>query len=118
MDGKVIALITTLINSFAQMGVQVELATDGGQRFTAYDFGEFCKQWGVRQRLSSAHYPQSNGRAEAAVKTAKRLFMDNTERGGRADTPLLGIEFSPGQILFGCQVHQESCCGIYNHGLQ
>ena len=49
MDGKVLTLIRTLRNLFAQMGVPVELATDGGPSFTAYDFGQFCKQWGIRQ---------------------------------------------------------------------
>ena len=67
--------------------------------------------------MSSADYPQSNGRAEAAVKTVKRLLMDNTERGGKVDTdgvakallqyrstPLLGIGFYPAQMLFGRQL--------------
>ena len=67
------------------MVVPIELATDGGPSFTAYDFGQFCKQWGIRQQWLSAHHPQSNGRAEAGVKTAMILLMDNTERGGRVD---------------------------------
>ena len=75
----------------------------------------------IRQRLSSAHYPQSNGRAEAAVKTAKRLLMDNTERGVQVDTDevakallqysntlLLVIGFSPAQMLFGRQLKDAS----------
>ena len=33
-----ITLIRTLRNLFAQMGVPVELATDGGPSFTANDF--------------------------------------------------------------------------------
>ena len=35
---------------------------------------------------SSAYYPQSNGRAEAAVKSAKRLLKMNTGPGGSLDT--------------------------------
>ena len=110
MDGKFMTLIKTLWNLFAQMGVPEELATDGGPSFTAYE----TRQWGISHRLSSAHYPQSNGRAEGAVKTAKRLLSNNTERGGMVDTegvalallqyrntPLLGVGYSPAQILFG-----------------
>ena len=55
MDGKVLSLIKVLRNLFAQKGVPVELATDGGPTFTVYDFDRFCKQWGIRHRLSSAH---------------------------------------------------------------
>ena len=114
MDGKTMSLIKTLRNLFAQMGVPEELATDGGTSFTSYETQQFLKQWGIRHRLSAAHYAQSNGRAEAAVKTAKRLLCNNTERGGMIDTegvakallqyrntPLLGIGHSPAQMLFG-----------------
>ena len=64
--------------------------------------------------LSAAHYALSNKRAEAAVKTAKRLLCNNTERGGMIDTkgvakallqyrhtPVLGIWNSPAQMLLG-----------------
>ena len=114
MDGKAMTLIKTLRNLFAQMGVPKEMASDGGPSFTCYETKQFFRQWGIRHRLSSAHYPQSNGRAEVAVKTAKRLLCDNVERGGCVDTegvamallqyrntPLLGVGHSPAQILFG-----------------
>ena len=82
MDGKAMTLIKTLRNLFAQMGVPEEMASDGGPSFTCYETKQFFKQWGIRHRLSSAHYPQSNGREEVAVKTAKHLLCDNMERGG------------------------------------
>ena len=62
--------------------------------------------------LSAAHYALSNKRAEAAVKTGKRLLCNNTERGDMMDTkgvakallqykhtPVLGMWNSPAQIL-------------------
>ena len=68
-------------------------------------------------RLSSAHYPQSNGRAEVAVKTAKRLIRANTGPGGTLDsnnmalailqylnTPLKGTDKSPTQLATGRQL--------------
>ena len=36
-------------------------------------------------RLSSAHFPQSNGRAEVAVKGTKRLLRSNTGPGVNLD---------------------------------
>ena len=68
-------------------------------------------------RVSSAYYPQSNGRAEAAVKTAKRILMNNTGPGGSLNTdkvsvallqyyntPLRDINLSPAQLAIGRQL--------------
>ena len=41
--------------------------------------------WGVPHQVSSAHFPQSNGRAEVAVKSAKHLLMSNTGPTGSLD---------------------------------
>lgn len=81
------------------------------------EMAEFFGKWGVSVRLSSAQYPQSNGRAEAAVKTAKRLIMANTGDGGNLDTdrmalallqylttPLRGGDRSPAQLAAGRQL--------------
>ena len=91
MDGKAMTLIKTLRNLFAQMGVPEELASDGGP---SYETKQFFKQWGIRHGLSLAHYPQSNNRAEVAVKTAKRLY-DNMERRGCLDTEGCGHGIPP-----------------------
>ncbi len=68
-------------------------------------------------RVSSAYYPQSNGRAESAVKTAKRILMGNTGPGGSLNTdkvsmallqyhntPLRDINKSPAQLATGRQL--------------
>ena len=99
---------------FGIYGAPVELATDGGQPFASHSVQHFLKQWGVSWRVSSAYYAQSNGRAEVAVKTAKRLLLDNmtptggldTDRFARAllqyrNTPLPGMGTSPAQLLYG-----------------
>ena len=78
---------------------------------------DFFRRWGVRIRLSSAHYPQSNGRAEAAVKSAKRLLRLNTSPSGSLDTdslsvallqylntPVRGVDKSPAQLATGRQL--------------
>ena len=90
-----------------------EFASDGGPQFTSAEFHNFLKDWGIHHRLSSAGYPQSNGRAELAVKAAKRIIRDNTSNNGSLDnnkaagailqyrnTPITGIDLSPAQILF------------------
>ena len=74
----------------------------------------FFQCWGISTCISSAYYPQSNRRAEAAVKSAKRLLMLNTGPGGSLDTDevtvallqylntsLRGVDRSPVQLAPG-----------------
>ena len=107
-------LIRHLRSFFATFGVPEELSSDGGPEFTAGCTEAFLRLWGVRHRISSAHFPQSNGRAEVAVKSAKRLLMSNTGPTGKLDhdrllramlqlrnTPNPDCHISPAQIIFG-----------------
>ena len=84
----------------------------------------FLKSWGIKHRLSSVAYPQSNGRAELAVKSGKRIIRDHTTSDGslNADkaalailqyrnTPLQDIDLSPAQIL----LHRQLRDGLPNH---
>ena len=50
------------------------IRTDGTTLFTSYQFKNFLKDWSVEHRTSSPHYPRSNGLAESAVKSAKKLL--------------------------------------------
>ena len=68
-----------LLMYFSTFGVPQELATDGGPPFQSVNYTNFLKRWNIRRRLSSAYYPQSNGRAEAGVKTAKRILLGNVD---------------------------------------
>lgn len=86
--------------------------SDGGPQFTSSEFTLFLKDWGIHHRLSSVDYPQSNGRAELGVKSAKRIILGNTNPDGSLDnnkaaqailqyrnTPIPEIGLSPAQIL-------------------
>ena len=97
---------------FQTYGTPEEISTDGGQPFTSTAFQEFLQTWGIKHRRSSVAYPQSNGRAELAVKTAKRIVNGNTDAQGSLDndkaarailqyrnTPIQGIGLSPAQLL-------------------
>jgi len=73
------------------------------------EFRRFAEKYDFQHTTSSPHYPQSNGRAEAAVKTIKKLFEKATE--DREDphlallafrnTPTEQLGASPAQIMFG-----------------
>lgn len=107
-------LISCLRSHFATFGVPDELSSDGGPEFTASLTKEFLEKWGVKHRISSAYYPQSNGRAEVAVKTAKRLLRANVGPNGSLNTDELikallqyrntpdpDCNISPAQVIFG-----------------
>jgi len=80
------AITKVLLMYFALFGVPEEIAADGGPPFDSHDYTTFLKRWRIRRRLSSAYYPQSNGRAEAGVKTAKRILLGNVDpRTGKLD---------------------------------
>lgn len=60
---------------FWEVGVPLRLQTDRGPQFSSHEFRQFMDRWGVCHFLKSPQYPQSNGRAKAAIKMAKHLIM-------------------------------------------
>ena len=58
---------------FARHGIPVWVHSDGGSQFAAREFSDFSQAWGFEHTLSSPYYSQSNGKAESAVKIAKKL---------------------------------------------
>ena len=76
---------------------------------------------GITSRQSSAYYPQSNGRAEAAVKSMKRCLDGNTDaRNGGLDnekvaraimahrnTPCQVTGVSPAEMLYGYRLRDH-----------
>jgi hypothetical protein len=100
---------------FADMGMPTRLRLDGGPQFKAHAFQEMLKKWGVVWGPSSAHYPKSNGHAEAAVIAAKDLVIKEAAAGDlNSDTFRQALlEFrntpracgkSPAEMLFGHQL--------------
>ena len=78
-------LVKRLRETFVTFGVPEELTTDGGPQFTAGKTQNFLNSWGVRHRLTSVANPHANCRAELAVKSVKRMLMDNTSPNGSLD---------------------------------
>ena len=113
-------LCTAFRRLMVTFGVPIEISSDGGPEFIAAETKAFFQRWGIRHRLSSVSFPSSNGRAELAVKTAKRLIMDNVGPNGKLDndgivrallmyrnTPDPGCRLSPAQILLGRQLRDS-----------
>ena len=57
-----------------------------GPQFKASKVKRFLKQYGVHHRQSSAYFAHSNCRAELAVKSEKRMLLDNNGPNGELNT--------------------------------
>ena len=113
-----------LLHWFATYGVPEELSSDGGPPFNSHDYDQMLKDWDIHKRLSSAYYPQSNGRAEVAVKSAKRALLNSinpvtgeldTEEAIMAimthrNTPVKDTGISPAMALFGRHIKDHLPC--------
>jgi len=115
-DGTFRSIEKNFMAWFATHGLPEEISSDGGPPFNSSNYSEFLRSWKISPRLSSAHYPQSNGRAEVAVKTIKRILRGNvnpltgdvdTRKAicalmSHRNTPHQDSGLSPAEMLYGC----------------
>lgn len=103
------ALIKKLKRHFSNQGIPNKLFSDNGPPFNSLEFKEFAEQYDFELKTSSPNYPQSNGRVENAVKTAKHLLKKSISAGQDfyltlldwRNTPSEGMDSSPAQRLLG-----------------
>ena len=94
-------------------GVPEEISSDGGPEFISSEAEDFYHRWGIKHRLSSAYFPQSNGRAEVTVKLTIRFLEDNIGPNGtlntdkvvrellqQRNTPDKDCQLSPAEVVF------------------
>ena len=96
--------IIALKAQFSRHGIPRTIRSDNGPQYAAAEFREFCREFGITHKTSSPHTPHSNGEAEKAVQTVKRLWKKADRHLALLDyrtTPLEGINLSPAQLLMG-----------------
>lgn len=90
---------------FSRHVIPETLRTDNGRQYVSAEFKAFCEDYNIEHRTSSPHHPQSNGEAERAVQTVKRLWRKCKDRRlallDYRTTLLPSYGLSPAQLLMG-----------------
>ena len=100
-------MVDVFEQQFSRYGIPDTVLTDNGPQFSSREFAAFVRDWDFNHITSSPYHPQSNGKAESAVKIAKKLLkrcMVGRESFGKAlldwrNTPTEGMDCSPVQRL-------------------
>ncbi|KAJ8336302.1 hypothetical protein SKAU_G00396450 [Synaphobranchus kaupii] len=98
-------VITAMKSTFARHGIPDILVSDNGPQYASAEFKSFAEKWEFSHVTSSPHYAQSNGQAEKAVQTVKRMLNKSGDPYiallEYRNTPLEGVGLSPAQMLMG-----------------
>ena len=104
---KVVSLLKEM---FSECGIPKVLCSDNGPQYASAHFTDFCMSWAISHETSSTHYPQSNGFAEACVKSAKHALQQAKYSGADPCLALLALRAtpinsklpSPAELLYQC----------------
>ncbi|KAL7849761.1 hypothetical protein SRHO_G00191100 [Serrasalmus rhombeus] len=100
-------VIEKLKSIFTRYGIPEELMTDNSPQFSAEQFRNFTAEYDFQHVTSSPHFPQSNGMAKRAVKTAKWILkQDNPHLSllSYRSTPTEPTRQSPAKLLMGREI--------------
>ena len=116
---KVVSLLKEM---FSEHGIPKVLCSDNGPQYAIAQFANFCIAWGISHKTSSLHFPQSNGFAEACVKSAKHALQWAKYSGANPHLALLALWAmpidsklpSPAELLYQCQLRTTIPAKICN----
>ena len=96
---------------FSRHGIPEILRSDNRPQFYSYEMSDFASSYGFQQQTNSPHYPQSNGQAERAIQTVRRLLKKSSDPYMALliyrSTPLSWYEYSPAELLMGCRLRSN-----------
>ena len=85
------SVVQKLKSQFARHEIPETCVPDNGSQFTSTEFKEFSRQCNFVHVTSPPTYPQSNGKVEAAVNSAKNVMRKS--RKARTDPYLALLEY-------------------------
>ncbi|XP_067933141.1 uncharacterized protein [Watersipora subatra] len=99
-------IVQNLKSIFARWGIPVGLISNNGPPYSSQEFAKFLAEHSTTHITSSPCYRQSNGAAERAVQTAKRILAQPdpvialiTYRCSKTVTA-----YSPNQVMLGADI--------------
>ncbi len=102
-----VSIINFHKEQFSRHGIPEVVVTDNGPQYACREFTEFSREWEFKHVRSSPRHAKSNGKAESAVKVAKKIFKkayrDNKDPWmaliDQRNTPTQGVNSNPVQRL-------------------
>ena len=95
--------IDTLKRQFSVHGLPEVLRSDNDPQYAPREFQEFCGKFNITHVTSSPAFLQSNGEAERAVQTVKRMWTKSSDKHmallDYRTTPLESCGLLPAQLL-------------------
>ena len=80
---------------FSEHGIPEVLCSDNDPQYVSAQFADFCTSWGITHETWSPHYPQSNGFAEACVKSVKHALQHAKYSSANPQLTLLVLRAAP-----------------------
>lgn len=98
-DKKGTEVIRKLKAHFSRYGLPCVVMSDNGPPFNGKQFSDFAKAYEFQHVTSSPRYPQSNGKVENAIKTAKRILEKSKKDKTDPYMAMLDWRNTPGEIV-------------------
>ena len=89
---KVISLLKEM---FSEHGIPKVLCSDNSPQYASAQSTDFCISWGISHETSSPHCPQSNGFAEACIKSVKHALQQAKYSSANPHLALLALWATP-----------------------
>ena len=95
------AIIHKLKAHFARNGIPEQVVSDNAPNLTSEEFDKFAQEWDFEHITTSPYHSQSNGKAESAVKAAKKMLRKARKSKTDPYLAMLAIRNTPTQGMDG-----------------
>ena len=94
-QSNTVKVISLLKEMFLEHRIPKVLCSNNGPQYASTQFTKFCTSWGITHKTSSPHYLQSNGFAEACVKSVNHTLHCTKYSGADPQLTLLVLQATP-----------------------